>query len=827
MHRVRRDIAENWTLSLEAENPAHRAPKTLPAEIPATVPGCVHTDLLAAGLIPDPYLDENELALDWIGHQEWRYRTSVHFSPTDGARTDLVCEGLDTVATVRWNGAELGRTVNQHRSYRFDVTDLLRPGANELDISFASAWEYAESVESELGPLPNAYPAPFNFIRKMACNFGWDWGPTLVTAGIWRPISLETWSTARIAEVRPTTTVTGSVGRVDIAVDLQLGHLDPEAPPGDLTVSCRIGATDAHATLPAGTDSTRLVLKVPDIDLWWPHDLGSQPLYDLSVELWAGDDPLDRWESRVGFRTVELNTEPDEIGSAFTLVVNGVPIFARGANWIPDDCFPSRIGRERLRTRITQATGANLNLLRVWGGGTYESNDFYELCDELGVLVWQDFLFACAAYPEEEPVRGEVIAEARENVARLMPHPSLAIFNGCNENIWGWFDWSWAEQLGSRTWGSGYYFDVLPAIVADVDPLRPYYPGSPYSGSMDRHPNDDRYGPRHIWDVWNDVDYSNYRRYVPRFVAEFGYQGPPNWATLTRSISDRPLTPTSPGMLLHQKAIDGDEKLTRGAAPHLPVAENFDDWHYLMQLNQAEAVRYGIEHFRSHRGVCMGAIVWQLNDCWPVTSWAAVDGDGRKKLLWYALRAAMTPRLLTVQPRGDGVAVIALNDSDASWRGPLTVQRLRFDGTLMASWETRLVSERLSATTLTIPAEVVTPAAPTGELLVATAPGGERALWFYAEDKDLDLTDPQLDVQVQRRSGGVDVTVAAQTLARHVALFADRLDPDAVVDEAVVTLIPGERHTFRVDTSRSVDATGPAESGALRDLNRLIPGVAG
>jgi beta-mannosidase len=363
--------------------------------------------------------------------------------------------------------------------------------------------------------------------------------------------------------------------------------------------------------------------------------------------------------------------------------------------------------------------------------------------------------------------------------------------------------------------------------MAEIDPQRPYYPSSPYSGAMDRHPNDDRYGPRHIWDVWNDVDYSNYRRYVPRFVAEFGYQGPPNWATLTRSISDRPLTPTSPGMVLHQKAIDGDEKLTRGAAPHLPVPQTFDDWHYLMQLNQAEAVRYGIEHLRSHRGVCMGAVVWQLNDCWPVTSWAAVDGDGRRKLLWYALRAAMAPRLLTIQPRGDGLAVIAVNDSGESWRGPLTTQRLRFDGTLVASWETRLVSERLSATTMIIPAEVATTLAPTGELLVATAPGGERALWFFAEDKNLDLADPQLDIDDHPRPGGVDITVAAQSLAKHVALLPDRLYPDAVVDEALVTLIPGERHAFRVDTGRSVDATALAESGALRDLNRLLTGVAG
>ncbi len=813
---IRRPLTRGWELRLSVASAAVRPP-VLPAAIAATVPGCVHTDLLAAGLIPDPYLDENELALDWIGHQRWSYVTHFSYAPDSSDRVDLVCDGLDTVATILVNGRQAGKFVNQHRSYRIPVAALLADGDNEVEVIFDSAWAYAENIKQQLGNLPNAYPTPFNFIRKMACNFGWDWGPTVVTAGIWKPIAIETWSMARLTAVRPVATVSGATGHVVVDVDLERTSDTP------MTVTALIAGVRTSAAVPAGARSAQLTLAVPDVELWWPHDLGSQPLYDLSVELFADSETaLDTWQRRIGFRTIRLDTHADEVGSAFILVVNDVPIFARGANWIPDDCFPSRITADRLRTRIGQGIEANINLLRIWGGGIYESDDFYGLCDELGVLVWQDFLFACAAYPEEEPIRSEVIAEARENVVRLMPHPSLVLWNGCNENIWGWFDWSWQDPVGDRTWGAGYYLDILPAIVAELDPSRPYYPGSPYSGSMDIHPNEDDYGLRHIWDVWNDVDYTEYRNHVPRFVSEFGYQGPPNISTIERSIHDRPLTHTSRGMLHHQKATDGNGKLARGAAPHLPPVERFPEWHYLMQLNQAEAIRFGVEHFRSHRGICMGTVVWQLNDCWPVTSWAAIDGDGKKKLLWYAQRAAYAPRLLTIQPRDDALALIGVNDSGVSWRGATTVQRLRFDGTVLATFETRLVVDRLAAETVVLPERISAAADRRGEFLMATTADGQRALWFFAEDKDLKLAVDVLTTAVRQREGGLEVTVHSSSLARHVAVMADRWHPDAVVDEALVTIPPGGSHTFRITAPAAALAESFANSGALRSLNELV-----
>ncbi len=811
-----RAVSRGWTLALDRTD-GQPAPE-LPASLPAQVPGCVHTDLLGAGLVPDPYLDENELSLNWIGHQRWHYRTSFDWAPGGHDQHELVFEGLDTVATVLLNGTEIARTYNQHRTYRVPVGPVLRPGSNDLEVVFDSAWDYARARRDEHGDLPNAYPAPFNFVRKMACNFGWDWGPTLVTAGIWKPVTLQSWSTARLSRVRPVVTVNDAGGQVEVLVDLD------RATDGAVTVSAAIDDVRMQIEVPAGESTVSMTLDVPDVALWWPHDMGSQPLYQLRVELRdSAEGLLDEVGHRIGFRTITVDTSDDATGSAFTFVVNGRPIFVRGANWIPDDCFPTRITRDRLRSRIEQATDANLNLLRVWGGGLYESDDFYQLCDERGVLVWQDFLFACAAYPEEEPLRSEVIAEARDNVARLMPHPSLAIWNGCNENIWGYQDWDWKELIGDRTWGMGYYTDLLPKIVAEIDPGRFYYPGSPYSGTPDIYPNADDHGLRHIWDVWNDTDYSAYSSHVPRFVAEFGYQAPPSTATLRRSISERPLTPESPGMMHHQKAIDGNLKLRRGAAAHLPTTSDFDDWLYLMYVQQAEAIRFGIEHFRSYRGRCMGTVVWQLNDCWPVTSWAAVDGDGRKKLLWYALRDACAPHLLTIQPRDGALQVFGVNDGTASWRGDLTIQRIRFDGTVLAAHSTRMVVPTLACGSVSLPAAVSTPDDPAAELLVARTGSGAVALHFFVVDKDLRLTDPDLHVEVlddlaDAEPDVAEIVVTATSLARHVAFMADRLSTAAVSEDALITLLPGQSHIFRVSGAGNFSAADVTASGALRHL---------
>jgi beta-mannosidase len=785
------------------------------ARLPATVPGAVHTDLLAAGAIPDPYLGTNEDLVGWIGRADWAYE--LGFDWTDGGtdRVDLVCAGLDTVARIAVNGVEIARTANMHRSYRFGVRSLLRPGRNSLLIRFSSPYRYAEELRTRLGDRPSAYPEPYNFIRKMACNFGWDWGPRLVTAGIWQPIGLHSWRTARLDRVRPLVTVDGADGQVELHIGLDRAT---EAP---VTITATVAGQRASVRVPAERRVETLRLTVPGVERWWPRGHGHQRRYDLDVTLTdAAGAVLDRWQRRIGFRSVRLDAAPDAAGTPFTVVVNGHPISARGFNWIPDDCFPHRVDRARYAERLRQAADAGANFLRVWGGGRYESEDFYDLADELGLLVQQDFLFACAAYPEEEPIAGEVAAEAREQVVRLASHPSLVLWTGNNENIWGHADWGWSGALNGRTWGAGYYFDVLPRIVAELDPTRPYWPGSPYSGRPDRHPNDPAHGSMHIWDVWNTHDYTHYGSYRPRFVAEFGFQGPAAYATLREAVGAPLADPDSPALAHRQKAVEGQQKLLRGLAGHLPVSKRFDDWHWATQLNQARAIQFGVEHFRSLHPLCTGFLVWQLNDCWPVISWSAVDGGGRRKPLWYALRRAFAERLLTVQPSPNGLDLVAVNDTGAEWRTQVAVARIGFAGDPLAKALLDLVVPQRDAVRVSLPPEVTTPDDPTAEVLTV-AEGGNRTCHFFAEDVALALPEPRFEVRTAAAPDGLDVTVTAGTVLRDLALFPDRLDPASTVDEMLITLLPGESTTFRVRTETLLDESALAAPPVLRCVNDL------
>lgn len=769
-----------------------RHPDGAAASLPAAVPGCVHTDLLAAGVIPDPFLGRAETEVAWVGRRDWTYETDLDAASAH-EQTDLVFDGLDTVAEILLDGRVLGRVRNMHRSYRFDVTGL----SGRLSVRFASAYAEAEAMRGRLGERPAAYAEPYQYLRKMACSFGWDWGPTLVTAGIWRPVRLEHWSTARIARVRPVVGVEQGTGQVELVVDVERTRV--EAP---LTVEARVGGVRARAEI-EGTGGT-VRLTVPDVRLWWPRGYGEQPLYDVELTLLLGDAPLDVWRRRIGFRTVGLDRSADEHGTGFTLVVNGERLFARGVNWIPDDVFPSRVTRERYRTRLRQAADAGVDLVRVWGGGIYESEDFYDACDELGLLVWQDFPFACAAYPEEQPLRGEVEAEARENVVRLMPHPSLVLWNGNNENLWGFRDWGWEPRLAGDSWGEGYYLGVLPRVVAELDPTRPYTAGSPWSGSWDRHPNDPAHGTHHSWEVWNRRDHADYRLSVPRFVAEFGWQAPPAYATLRRALPDEELAPDSPGMLHHQKADDGNGKLRRGleryfALPEKDSEQDFDRWHYLTQVNQARAVAAGIEHWRSNWPVCAGTVLWQLNDCWPVTSWAAIDGDGREKPLYHELRRLYADRLLTLAVREQGLELSVVNQAGLAWTGTARLRRMSVEGAVLGEASAGFGAERRAVARIDVPKELE-PVGPK-EFLVADA-DGSRAVHFPAPDREVPYPRPEFDVALV--PGGVLVT--ARSLVRDLLLRADRLHPDARADRGLVTLLPGEEVTIGVSGWETPDA---------------------
>lgn len=811
-------LHEGWTLSTVGE----AAPDSLRGiEVPATVPGVVHTDLLAAGLIEDPYVGLNEDALTWIGRVEWIYRTSFTAEQArSGPRTDLVLEGLDTLATVTLNGVEILRTANQHRSYRVEVTDVLLEGRNDLVVRFAPALTVAEEIDA-VAHRPHVNPHPFNALRKMACNFGWDWGPAVVTAGVFKPVRLETWSGVRIAGVRPLVLeVPAAAGegpaRVRFAVDLDRADARPVA------LAVRLGEETVRAVVPPEVTRIDVDVAVPAALLWWPRGYGDQTLYAAQVEVLEANaaEPLDTWSGRVGLRTTAVDTSTDDGGATFRLLVNGRAVLIKGFNWIPEDPFPSNLTSERVRSRIADAAAAGANLLRVWGGGTYESETFYDACDELGLLVWQDFAFACAAY-DEERLGAEVEAEAREAITRLAVHPSLALWNGGNENLWGYQDWGWQEVLGDASWGLGFYTELLPRLVGELDPTRPYIPGSPFSPEPDVHPNSPDSGPMHIWTVWNTHDYTHYADYRPRFVSEFGFQGPPAWSSLIRVVGNEDFVPTqTPEVLSHQKADDGNGKLERGWRGHLPDPATARDWHWTTQLNQARAVEFGIRHFRSLHDRCHGTIVWQLNDCWPVISWSAVDGDGHRKPLWFAARRAFADRLLTINRLSSELELSVLNDSDDRWTGALQLVRRDLAGDALATATHRVDVPPRGAARIPLGPEM-DPFDPAAEVLDARL-GSETLRWFYAEDIDLRLPAVDVDVAADPVPGGYRVTVAARSLVRDLTLLVDQADPGARVDDALVTLLPGERAVFEVSAPANLDPSVFTSYPVLRCANDLV-----
>ncbi len=742
----------------------------------------------------------------------------------------LAFDGLDTVASVFVNGQLVGEAANMHCRHRFDVKAALRARENELEVRFASPTRYALAMEERLGSIlyqgPAANPPlPHNMIRKMSCNFGWDWGPQLITSGIWRPARLEAWSTARITEVRPLVTRADAARAVvDLRVDVAGGAAETRArlfdPSGELV-----------AEGPAGE------LVVDDPELWWPTGYGPQPLYRLEVELLdSGGGTLDHREHRIGLRTTALITAPDESetpglgrGETFHLEINGVRVFCKGANWIPDDCFPHRVTPDRYRARIEQALAAEMNMLRVWGGGLYEDDAFYEICAERGMLVWQDFCMACACYSEEEPLRSLVAAEARDNVARLARHPALVLWNGCNENIWAVFDWGdhWVKVRtdGERTWGLGYYLDVFPSAVAEIDPSRPFWPGSPYSGSMDRHPNLNEYGNRHIWDVWNGTgDARNYLGHFPRFASEFGYQGPPTWPTIERSMVDPDRDWLSEISLHHNKQVGGQEKALERIQDSFELPEAYEDIWFLASINQCRALTLGCEWFRALSPWCSGALYWQLNDCWPVTSWAALDGDGRPKLLWHATRRFFRPRLATLMPAeltpsGEPVGAMALsfhNDDAFEWGGSATIRRFTVAGELLDEMTDSFAMETRGSAKIPLPATWTGKA---GEFLVADVDGGERAWWFFGDDRDINYPTMDFDAELTQHGDVQRLIITSHVVLRELCLLADKLDAGASVDGQLVNLLPGESTTLEIRGGREFSVAELTAPAILRSVN--------
>ena len=618
-----------------------------------TIPGSVYSFLLDNNLIPDPFYRENELQLTYLLENDFIFRRNFDFQP-DGNRVLLRCEGLDTICDVSINGQAVGHTENMHRTYEWDVTELLRQGENEIIVCCLSPLKYMAELDA-IDPLYNSTDTSWGYlhIRKAHCMMGWDWGPRLPDAGIWRDISLLTLDSARITDLRITQRPEN--GRV---------YITPTATtdvPADITVTL-IAPDGTQIDMKNGVEQ-----EITEPQLWWPNGLGEQPLYTVTATV-----PGDTLSKRIGLRTMELIRKGDRYGESFYHQVNGLPVFAMGADYIPEDNLLSRITPERTRALLQHAHDCNFNTIRVWGGGFYPGDDFFDACDELGLMVFEDMMLACGMLRNHESVRQEMAAETRDVLLRLRHHACLAVISGNNE----------VEQLFRRAPEDGvkenYYRifeEMIPSLIEELCPEIPYVPSSPSTCGHFIDPDNENYGDSHYWDVWHrNVPYTEYRKHYFRYLSEFGFQSFPCERTIDTFTVPEDKNFFSRIMERHQRSMGGNVKILQYMAKTYLYPSSFPMQIFASQLMQATAIRMGVEHLRRNRGRCMGALYWQFNDIWPGASWSSIDYFGRYKVLQYAAKRFFAPVLLSCRETGE-------NDN----RGSINLEVQHYDYTTTAT----------------------------------------------------------------------------------------------------------------------------------------------
>lgn len=667
------DLAGTWTLQNQKNQ----------WEVPAQIPGDTHSALLDAEKIQDPYWGSNELDVQWLNQEDWIYSRKFQVDETflNSNSVFLNCERLDTITEIFINGTSIGITENMFTRYRFEVKSQLIVGENQINIHFKSAEKHAIALNET---MPYTIPhndhdvqSPHrNLVRKPQCHGGWDWGCCLMVSGIYGDISL----------------VSAPQGRID---HVYCGQ-NHSAHQCELTVYCEVEAsqagesllevtlgnqqTSAMVNLTEGFNQVSTTLVIENPELWWPAGYGDHPLYRLTVQV-AGDVI----QKQIGLRIIELISEEDEVGLSFKFRVNGVDIFCKGSNWIPADALPQRETRAVLDDLLSSAVEANMNMIRVWGGGQYESDDFYDLCDEKGLLIWQDFMFACAMYPAVPEFLKNVEQEAMYQVKRLRDHACLALWCGNNEDVGAltWFE----ETRNNR---DRYLVDydrlnegVLGRVADQHDPTRTFWPSSPCGGRgdySDAFHNDNR-GDMHYWGVWHEGKlFESFYEQVPRFCSEFGYQSFPSLETIKTYAPENQMNVTAPIMEHHQRSPSGNSNIIEMFSRYFRMPEGFENFVYLSQVQQGVAIKTAVEYWRCCQPVCMGALFWQLNDNWPVASWASLNYGGKWKLLHYMAKRFYTPTMVTAIQKDNVVEVWAVNDRRESKTGDLMIEVYDFHG---------------------------------------------------------------------------------------------------------------------------------------------------
>lgn len=799
----------------------------------ATVPGCVHTDLLAHNTIEDPFYGRNEKSLQWIGEKDWEYRKTFYIDENVVSAVSnvwLVLEGVDTYATVSVNGLPVVETGNMFRTYRVDLKNVLRNGENEISVKFESVFkrDFPKYLDApyKLQAWPNNDQSDIwlsLYARKAGYNYGWDWGPRLITTGLWKPVYIETWKDWKIESVQLKTLTldgvsvkSGKAAKARMQADV---HIESEVETqAEITVLCDGKKVyKEKVQIGKGDNLVPCLLTVRNPELWWSNGLGKAALHDFEVAV-ETDGSKSSFTEKAGIRTAEIIREDDSQGRSLSVRLNGTDVFCKGANWIPIDNFPNRKNRADYDRLISDATACNMNMLRVWGGGLYEGENFYNVCDSLGIMIWQDMAFACGMFPSDQEYLDNVAEEVKDNVRRLRNHPSLVLWCGNNENEISYFEWGWnrtltpSQQEDYETGLKKLFYEVIPEAIASEDDTRYYHPSSPSTGhsgvpySM---------GDAHMWSVWKGGWVEEYLKpeNIARFMSEYGFIAYPDMISLNKFIPSWDMSASSGSMLAHHRAYDdvtrdpeySNKMIARYMSRYAWIPEKFEDFVYMTQWFQAEVVKVAMEAHRRAKPYCMGTLYWQINDCWPAISWSSIDYYGRWKALQYYARRAYAPILASPYIDKEGnIAVKVVSDRAESFNGVLETIVMDFDGKVITEQKMDCCLKANEAEDImTIDGKELE-----GNrfLLVSLTEGGKTIsenTFFSRYANEYEYGRPSVNIKAVQIQDGVELTITSDRLARGFCLFTDN-DEDFFEDN-YIDLVPGREYKLKVRTKTTAE----------------------
>nr|WP_321452544.1 glycoside hydrolase family 2 protein [uncultured Carboxylicivirga sp.] len=777
------ELQANWTFRQADKEEWH----------PATVPGNVHIDLEKAGIIDNPFYGTNEDSVQWIEHKDWVYsgEFSIDKETLDFDNIELEFLGLDTYADVTLNGQRLFSSDNMFVAFSSEVKKYLKPGKNHLEVLFHSPIKTAMPLHEK---SKYTYPADNDrskehlsvYTRKAPYHYGWDWGPRFVTSGIWRPIKINAWNDARITDVHfVQKSLTEEKAEISFEYEIEATVAETA------TISLSFGdaiKTNKEVDLKKGINKASINITVDKPDYWWPNGMGEQKLYTATSELKTNGQLLDSKTQKIGLRTIEVINKPDSLGVSFYFKVNGIPTFMRGVNYIPNDCFLGRMTDSIYQNNFDDLLASNMNMLRFWGGGVYEDDRFFELADEKGILLWQDFMFACTMYPSDDAFLDNVAKEANYNIKRLRNHPSLAIWCGNNEVKVGWHNWGWQDKYGyteedQKELLEGYdklFNQLLPNKLKELDSQRFYYDSSPISNWGDV--KDMKIADNHYWGVWwGKHEFEKLNEYVPRFMSEFGFQSFPPMETIKEFSKEKDWDIESDVMKTHQKSSIGNVTIKEYMQRDYKMPDNFEDFVYLNQIMQAEGMRVGFEAQRRNKPFCMGTLYWQLNDVWPVVSWSGIDYYGRWKAMQYFIKKAYEPVITSAVMEDGKLKVHLISDKITDTKVSSSLQIIKLDGTVV--WEqTKEYNLEANANRVILNTplnELIDNTAKNKVILVMNTQydsNQTETTYLFSKVKDLALQNANIDIQVKENGNSAEVTLKSPVFVKNIELIAEGLN---------------------------------------------------